>query len=126
MFEKAIEIGMLFDFYGKLLSNKQHNVVEFYYMHDLSLSEIAEQLDISRQGVYDILKRAENRLYMYEEQLGLVEKFNLNKYKVKHILKHINVIENQADKLGSDDIKDNTKKIREIVLDILESNQEGK
>lgn len=54
---KIVEIGMLFDFYGKLLSEKQYQVVELYYIHDLSLTEIGEELSITRQGVFDTLKR---------------------------------------------------------------------
>ena len=52
MVEKIVEIGILFDFYGKLLSKSQYQIIEFYYIHDLSLGEIAEELGISRQGVY--------------------------------------------------------------------------
>ena len=87
MFEKMLEMGLLFDFYGKLLSNTQYTAVEDYYIHDLSLSEIASNLDISRQGVHDALKRAEKKLYSYEENLELVEKFEDKKEKIRNVLK---------------------------------------
>ncbi|MGM0396833.1 MAG: YlxM family DNA-binding protein [Bacillota bacterium] len=73
--EKLVRIGILFDFYGKLLSPKQYQVIELYYSNDLSLAEIGEVIGISRQGVFDTLKRAEDKLFGYEEKLGLVEKF---------------------------------------------------
>lgn len=75
MVEKLVEVGILFDFYGKLLSKKQFLAVELYYIHDLSLAEVGDELGITRQGVFDILKRAEEKLYVYEKSLGLVEKF---------------------------------------------------
>lgn len=126
MFEKAVEIGILFDFYGKLLSDKQYSAIELYYIHDLSLSEIGEQLNISRQGVFDILKRAESHLYMYEKKLGLVEKFNSNNKKVREILEYIDRIKDSVYSLNNDEISNHIEEIRSIVLDILEINQEGK
>ena len=73
--EKNLEIAYLFDFYGEILSEKQQLAVELYYNDDLSLSEIAAQLGISRQGVRDSLKRSETALYDMEEKLGLAGKF---------------------------------------------------
>ncbi len=70
--EKLALINLLYDFYGQLLTERQRRFVELYYAHDLSLGEIAEQFDVSRQAVYDILKRSEQSLTDYEEKLGLV------------------------------------------------------
>jgi len=64
---------LLYDFYGKLLTPKQQEVMQLYYEQDLSLSEIAEELKITRQAVYDILKRSEQALEKYERKLGLLE-----------------------------------------------------
>lgn len=95
--QKFLEINLLYDFYGKLLTKRQSEFIELYYNHDLSLGEIAEQYSISRQGVYDILKRAEKILENYEKKLGLVEKFQLQKQKLsklyKMLIKLQNVIE---------------------------------
>lgn len=65
----------MFDFYGDILSQKQQLAVELYYNDDLSLSEVAAQLGISRQGVRDSLKRSENALIDMENKLGLAERF---------------------------------------------------
>lgn len=59
---KNLEIALLFDFYGEMLTDKQRDVVELYYNDDLSLSEIAENEGITRQGVRDSIKRAETQL----------------------------------------------------------------
>ena len=73
--DKNIEISLLFDFYGQLLSQKQHEAVSLYYNDDLSLSETAEVMGITRQGVRDLVKRSESELYEYEHKLGLYERF---------------------------------------------------
>ena len=72
---KNLEIALLFDFYGEMLTDKQRDVVELYYNDDLSLSEIAENEGITRQGVRDSIKRAETQLTEMEERLGLVRRF---------------------------------------------------
>lgn len=73
--DKNIEISLLFDFYGQLLSQKQHRAVSLYYNDDLSLSEVAEDMGITRQGVRDLVKRSEAELYEYEQKLGLYKRF---------------------------------------------------
>ena len=70
---KNLEIGVLLDLYGKLLTDKQFEVLDLYYNDDLSLAEIAEQYDISRQGVHDAIKRGEELLVGYEKVLGLAQ-----------------------------------------------------
>jgi len=74
MKEKLIEMCLLLDVYGKLLTEKQRDLVDFYYNEDLSLGEIAENLGISRQGVRDGLIHAEEALRGYEEKLGLMRR----------------------------------------------------
>ncbi len=73
--DKNIEISLLYDFYGQLLSTKQQQAVSLYYNDDLSLSETAEVMGITRQGVRDLVKRSESELYEYEEKLGLYKRF---------------------------------------------------
>ena len=72
--EKLVEIGLLFEQYKMLLTDKQQEIVSLYYNEDYSLGEISENLKVSRQGVYDTLKRSENILREYEAKLGLVAK----------------------------------------------------
>ena len=66
---KNMEISLLFDFYGDMLTEKQRDVVELYYNDDLSLAEIAENEGITRQGVRDSIKRAEAQLLEMEDRL---------------------------------------------------------
>lgn len=74
MLEKTNQVNLLFDFYAMLLKGKQREYLELYYLDDLSLSEIAEMHEVSRQAVYDHIKRAEKQLYEYEEKLQLAHK----------------------------------------------------
>ncbi len=73
--EKIVEQGMLYDFYGALLTKHQQAIYEAAVFNDLSLSELAEDFNISRQGVHDLLKRCDKTMREYEEKLQLVEKF---------------------------------------------------
>lgn len=72
---KNLDISILLDFYGDMLTEKQRNVVELYYNEDLSLAEIAVHSQITRQGVRDSIKRAEGILLDLEQRLGLAKKF---------------------------------------------------
>ena len=74
--EKNIEISLLLDFYGELLKEHQREAMSLYYNDDLSLSEISDQLGITRQGVRDLIKRGEARLYEFEKKLGLRKRFD--------------------------------------------------
>lgn len=71
--EHLIHMGILYDFYGKLLTDKQRGIAESYYFHNLSLAEIAETEGISRQAVHDLLHRTEELLQKYEERLRMYE-----------------------------------------------------
>lgn len=70
--------SMLYDFYGVLLTENQNEVMALYHEDNLSLSEIAEQLGMTRQAVHYTLKKAENALKDYEDKLGLVAAYNRN------------------------------------------------
>ncbi|HHZ01932.1 MAG TPA: hypothetical protein GX396_03175 [Tissierellia bacterium] len=67
--------SILYDYYGNLLRSNQATVIDLYYNLDYSLSEIAEEMNISRQGVHDTLKRAEKNLLKYEDKIKLYEKY---------------------------------------------------
>jgi predicted DNA-binding protein YlxM (UPF0122 family) len=75
MLEKTTRMNYLYDFYQSLLTPKQRSYMSLYYLDDYSLGEIAEEYNISRQAVYDNIKRTERMLEQYEEKLLLFQKF---------------------------------------------------
>ncbi|MBS4189202.1 putative DNA-binding protein [Bacillus sp. FJAT-49705] len=75
MLEKTTRMNYLYDFYQSLLTPKQRSYMSLYYLDDFSLGEIAEEYDVSRQAVYDNIKRTEAMLEEYEEKLLLFYKF---------------------------------------------------
>ena len=92
MKNQAYRMAMLFDFYGDVLTDRQKEFYDLYYNEDLSLSEIAENYGISRQGVRDVIVRAEAAMEDIEEKTHIIRRFNQNK-------KEIAGIEEAADRL---------------------------
>ena len=90
---KNLTMSMLMDFYGQLLTDKQRDTVDLYYNEDLSLSEIAEEIGISRQGVRDSIKRGERLLNEYEEKLGLAGRFLEIRSRISEMDKIIDTLE---------------------------------
>lgn len=90
MLEKFLKISVLFDFYGALLTDKQQRCLEMHFSDDLSLSEIADQLGVSRQAVYDIIHRSEQLLNEYEAKLKLVERYHEEQKKLEIVLQNLN------------------------------------
>ena len=82
---KDLNITVLLDFYGELLTENQAKVLDLYYNEDLSLAEIAEPLGITRQGVRDSIKRGEKQLYDLEDALGLAQRFKDLKSEISSI-----------------------------------------
>ena len=85
--DKVYETSLLLDFYGQLLTDRQYEILDLHYNNDYTLSEIAEQLNISRQGVYDNEKRGRALLNEYENKLGLLSKFSQQKQKAEQVRK---------------------------------------
>ena len=83
--ERFVEQTLLYDFYGELLTEHQKAVYEDVVLNDYSLSEVAEEYDISRQGVHDLIKRCNAILAGYENKLHLVEKFITAKKMISEI-----------------------------------------
>lgn len=83
--EKKLMQTYLYDFYGELLTDHQREIYEDFVLNDLSLSEIAQEAGISRQGVHDLVKRCDRILEGYEEKLHLLERFLSTKEKVCRI-----------------------------------------
>lgn len=73
--DKNLGIGVLLDFYGSLLTDKQAYSLDLYYNQDFSLAEIAENMGVTRQGARDSIKRGEKQLKDFEDKLKLAEKF---------------------------------------------------
>lgn len=97
--DKHIQISMLWQIYGKLLTKKQYDVLNDYYNNDLSLSEIAENNNISRQGVRDLIKKGEDKLFDYEEKLNIMKKNTENERTIQMVLAQLSKIqENSSDK----------------------------
>jgi predicted DNA-binding protein YlxM (UPF0122 family) len=93
--EDIHEIVVLLDFYGQLLTKRQFDIMDLHFNSDLSLGEIAEDLGISRQGVYDSIRKAKKSLLEYEKRLGLAERF---KDQEKNIDKALNSLKNMGKK----------------------------
>ena len=85
MLDSIARLSLLNDFYGSLLTTRQQEVMRLYHEENLSLSEIAEEFGISRQGVHDTLKNAEHALTEYEDKLGLVTRLEATKLDVQEI-----------------------------------------
>lgn len=88
--EEIVEQSLLYDFYGELLTEHQQKIYEAALFENYSLSEIAEDAGISRQGVHDLLKRCDKLLRGYEEKLHLVERFNRIRDDVEQIQERVN------------------------------------
>ena len=111
---KNMEMSFLFDFYGDMLTDKQRDVVELYYDNDLSLSEIAENAGITRQGVRDSIKRAESQLLEMEDRLGLARRFREMSRQMETLIEAAEEIREYNDRgARSQEIKELALKIEE-------------
>ena len=93
--ENNVKISILLEIYGNLLTEKQRTLLENYYNNDLSLSEIAENEQITRQAVRDNLKKGENKLFEYEEKLGIMRKTNEQEEQIAKVLSELTKIESK-------------------------------
>ena len=90
---------MLCDIYGKLLTQKQYEFINDYYNNDLSLTEIAENNNITRQAVRDLIKKGERKLFDYEEKLEFMKKTITQEQKIQEVLSELSKIQkNSTDK----------------------------
>ncbi|MBR2188581.1 MAG: DNA-binding protein [Eubacterium sp.] len=116
--EAFVKRSLLYDFYGELLTEHQKQIYEGIVIHDFSVSEIARDAGISRQGVHDLVKRCDRALEEYEKQLHLVEKFLGIRRDVERIMK---LAEEGLDGLTQEDRTGNLfRQIRETAADIRE------
>ncbi len=91
--EKNVEISILNQIYGLLLTNKQRDIIDDYYNRDMSLSEIAENNNITRQAVRDILKKGERKLFEYEEKLQFMKRMLNQEKKIEKVLSELTKIQ---------------------------------
>ena len=94
--EKNVKISMLCQIYGKMLTDKQYEIINDYYNNDLSLSEIAENNNITRQAVRDIIKKGENKLFELEEKLSIMDRMLKQDKKIQQILEELCKIQNSS------------------------------
>ena len=94
--EKKVEVSVLWQIYGKLLTEKQYQFIDYYYNQDLSLSEIAENENITRQAVRDIIKKGERKLFDYEEKLLFMKKTINQEKQIQTILFNLNKIQKDS------------------------------
>ncbi len=112
--EKIVAQGLLYDFYGELLTEHQRKIYEAAVYNDLSLSEIAQEQGISRQGVHDLIKRCDNLLEGYESKLHLVERFNRIKGKVQCI-----DVLTENEQISHEQLRREIKKLSDEILEAL-------
>ena len=108
--EKKVEVSMLCDLYGKLLTEKQFEFINDYYNNDLGLSEIAENNNITRQAVRDIIKKGERKLFEYEEKLLFMKKTITQEQKIQVILSELTKIQADSSDRKIANILDSIKK----------------
>lgn len=111
-----VKVGLLFDYYGQFLTAKQRDVMHLYFENDYSLSEIAQELGVSRQAVHDMIKKARKSLEECEERLGLVLKVSEKDEAIKKIGK----ITEEIRKMALDGAETDRKALKEKTEAILE------
>ena len=108
--EKNVEISLLCELYGKLLTEKQAEFIEDYYNNDLSLSEIAENHNITRQAVRDIIKKGEKKLFEYEEKLMFMKRMLNQEKKIEKALSELTKIQKDYSDKQVASVLENVKK----------------
>lgn len=113
------EISLLYDFYGQLLTRRQQDVMRLYHEENLSLSEIADEFSISRQGVHDSLRSGEKALKEYEKKLGLLERFRKSREAVDRIDAGLDVIADKLERVDEDgrlsEIAEDIRRVKDII-----------
>ena len=116
--EELFKVSLLLDFYGQMLTKRQFDILDLYYNSDYSLGEIAEELEISRQGVHDSIKRGKAVLFDLEGKLGLAARFSEQKNKASEVLELLGDIKKViADSRGKEKIDKARLLIRSMMED---------
>lgn len=101
MMDKNTGILLLYDCYQTLLTDRQRLMMDLYYNQDFTLAEIAEEMSISRQGVYDHLKRTEKLLEQYEDRMGLLKIFQRQSHIILQMKENLAKMENELSKVDT-------------------------
>ena len=115
MFEKNLNVTVLLDFYGDILTDRQLEMLELYYNEDFSLAEIAEKYDISRQGVRSVLKKGETILFDMENKLHLAQRFTKMLEKSAQIASEL---ENINKNINNDDVSYDIQRLIEEIKEM--------
>ena len=122
MIEKTVRMSLLFDFYGQLLTERQREFFSLYYDNDLSLGEIASQYGVSRQAVYDILRRSTQTLSELESKLELVKRYEEQRGALQAIERDLAAIEESLRKFpGTEEELSRLKRVQEAVRRLWEA-----
>lgn len=120
---KNLDVAVLLDFYGEMLTDKQRDVIDLYYNQDLSLSEIAEHEGITRQGVRDSIKRGEVFLFELEDKLKLFDSYIETQKTIQSIKYIVERIANENKLYNySNAISENTEQIITIINKYMNEN----
>ena len=110
--EEKVKFSMLCQLYGKLLTKKQFEFIDDYYNNDLSLSEIAENHNITRQAVRDIIKKGEKKLFEYEEKLMFMKRMLYQEKRIEKALSELTKIQRFFRQAGSKRFREYKKRIK--------------
>ncbi|WP_026651115.1 YlxM family DNA-binding protein [Butyrivibrio proteoclasticus] len=113
--EKIVEQGLLYDFYGELLTKHQKDIYEAAVYNDMSLTEIADEHGISKQGVHDLIKRCTGTLKGYEDKLHMIRRFEA----IRSDAKELEKLSNNSDDLSYEEFRQRIKDISDKILEEL-------
>jgi predicted DNA-binding protein YlxM (UPF0122 family) len=121
---KKVRMLYLFDFYGKLLTDKQQTVLAYYLNNDLSFTEISELMTISRQAVYDNVKRSEKLLEHYEEELSLFSKFKRAQDAIDGWIAKMDDLADRVEALSPANLRDELASLKAEAVQLIETKSE--
>jgi len=122
---KPLEMTLLYDFYGDVLTDNQKDLFDLYHNHDYSLAEVAENANITRQGVRDVVVRAEQVLRDLEEKLGLIARSGRTReqaLKIRKAAEYIDTLSQSPDSMGVRMLSEQINTIKALAQQIIEEN----
>jgi len=114
MKNQAYRMAMLFDFYGDILTDRQREFYDLYYNEDLSLGEIAENYGITRQGVRDVIVRAESAMTELEDKTGLIRRFHTMKKQLTELEQTTAALLTRAERYNDSELEQLARQVRDM------------